>query len=719
MTIYRDIAIERTTDIQQGGPFSSTSWNDEQDKTYLIMQELENKIGRAIRFPLTAGITNAQAELAPLSSYAGKFLHITDAGLLEPAELTDDLASITKSGIGELLYPDDYTGGSPETDALVTDRITDRSFPIGDAYRYGYDPDASDNRVPIQDAINVCAHANLEFKLPGGEIKCGASLYGHYHSTLNPGYPSATRNTGRTGIVGQGVSSLQNILNSEYLGSVLHFTAADTGLIIGDGTDTTGRALKLENFTIVHSTTDTTGATWGLYVRYMPQSVSIKRLTTFNLTGGQTAKFVDLWIGSVEDIDGYGLAGAGVRVWFDAEVAGGGDMLVRNVNGYGPVAAPASGSVGLQFGDAFDAARTAFIKNWTVINSQGKGCEINGWLRAGVGQMTLIDCWEEGHGDAGNDFSVGWRLSDKAGFQDMLAGDYVNPGLLRFIGGVLSSTDTTAGNKHFEIGQDTGDDDQDAVGNVIFDAPVLNQLGSNNIGFYLHNVAGNGERRITLILHNNSGLPVRLSDEAQYGAVHLDVLDPDGIASTNLVKDDVGGTVTAHWLGKVSGIIPVASNDTFDYSDAVWLPSHMSLRLNDGATTITLPSAPKDQTVTWYVPDEDANALTIDPGSTNLNGSTADKVISDRICHINLSYKTSGAGWVMSVARRIDETVHRLPTSTTAALEAVGNAINTSAQKVAGACVFNTTTGAPVWASGNADDDTWLDATGSTAHSPV
>ncbi len=58
-------------------------------------------------------------------------------------------------------------------------------------------------------------------------------------------------------------------------------------------------------------------------------------------------------------------------------------------------------------------------------------------------------------------------------------------------------------------------------------------------------------------------------------------------------------------------------------------------------------------------------------------------------------------------------------TSTTAALAAIGDAINTSDEKEAGFSVFNTTTGLPVWALGNTDGAVWVDATGATAHTPV
>ncbi len=57
-------------------------------------------------------------------------------------------------------------------------------------------------------------------------------------------------------------------------------------------------------------------------------------------------------------------------------------------------------------------------------------------------------------------------------------------------------------------------------------------------------------------------------------------------------------------------------------------------------------------------------------------------------------------------------------TSTTAALAAVADAINTAAGKVQGAMVYNTDTDNPVYAAGSADADIWVDGAGATAHSP-
>ena len=78
----------------------------------------------------------------------------------------------------------------------------------------------------------------------------------------------------------------------------------------------------------------------------------------------------------------------------------------------------------------------------------------------------------------------------------------------------------------------------------------------------------------------------------------------------------------------------------------------------------------------------------------------------------NILMFTDGAGTAFEVSVST-------PTSTTAALEAIADAINTSASKLAGTVLFNTTTSQPVWAIGSADGDVWVDATGATAHTPV
>lgn len=57
-------------------------------------------------------------------------------------------------------------------------------------------------------------------------------------------------------------------------------------------------------------------------------------------------------------------------------------------------------------------------------------------------------------------------------------------------------------------------------------------------------------------------------------------------------------------------------------------------------------------------------------------------------------------------------------TSTTTLLADIDDVVNTTG-KVVGKQVFNTTTGAPVFATGVDPEDVWNDAVGTLAHTPV
>ena len=169
VTIYRDIAVERSTDFQQNGPWSSVTFNDELDKLYLIIQELENKVGRAIRFPITGAITNAQAELAPISNFKNKFLHITSAGLLEAADVLGAVVTLSAEVIGALLYP--------QTTAESSASITPTAFRWveGDLRRYGA-VDGADSNAAMASALLVAAQTDgFVILVPRGTWKMTAA----------------------------------------------------------------------------------------------------------------------------------------------------------------------------------------------------------------------------------------------------------------------------------------------------------------------------------------------------------------------------------------------------------------------------------------------------------------------------------------------------------------------------------------------------------------
>jgi len=76
----------------------------------------------------------------------------------------------------------------------------------------------------------------------------------------------------------------------------------------------------------------------------------------------------------------------------------------------------------------------------------------------------------------------------------------------------------------------------------------------------------------------------------------------------------------------------------------------------------------------------------------------------------SLDLKVDATNWISFADAR---------TSTTAALAAIGDAINTSDAKVAGWTVWNINTLKLVTASGSAAGSVWVDATGATVHSPA
>ena len=67
--------------------------------------------------------------------------------------------------------------------------------------------------------------------------------------------------------------------------------------------------------------------------------------------------------------------------------------------------------------------------------------------------------------------------------------------------------------------------------------------------------------------------------------------------------------------------------------------------------------------------------------------------------------------WLKVIATPVSET--------TTNLADVAHAINTKQDKQAGYRVWNSTLARPVWAVGPADADLWVDAAGSTVHTPV
>src|ERR1700674_3741444 len=158
ITLFRDVEIQRITQIQQNSGFSSTAFNAEFNQIYLIMQQLDE----AISFSLQIPNTNNPAPVTTLlpSAYANSFLGFDANGNPQPVALTS--SAITATIIAALLNGGAATVNSTviniaQTPAEVTAAAvpTNPSFVPGDIRRYGATTASVDNTVAIQAAINA------------------------------------------------------------------------------------------------------------------------------------------------------------------------------------------------------------------------------------------------------------------------------------------------------------------------------------------------------------------------------------------------------------------------------------------------------------------------------------------------------------------------------------------------------------------------------------
>lgn len=162
VTIYRDIAIERTADFQTNGPLRSSTFNDELDKLTLILQQLEAQNGRSLRLPITGEATSAQAELSPIANWISKFVTINANGVPEPATIV--AGTISQSIIAALLQPQT----SVEQGAGVTP--VNLQYAVGNVLRY------ATNGTP--GTTNMTAAFTAARAVTGGRyhIPCGTYL---------------------------------------------------------------------------------------------------------------------------------------------------------------------------------------------------------------------------------------------------------------------------------------------------------------------------------------------------------------------------------------------------------------------------------------------------------------------------------------------------------------------------------------------------------------
>lgn len=159
VTVYRDIQIERITQIGQNSGFASSAFNAEYNNIYLIMQQLASSIDFCLQIPNTNNplpVTELTA-----SVYANKYLAFDAFGNPTPAVLTSSgsltgaiiIALLTQAQIASVLNPQ-----TPREIVAGVSPIAKQWYE-GDIRRYGPALDGvTDDTTAVQNWAKVGGH---------------------------------------------------------------------------------------------------------------------------------------------------------------------------------------------------------------------------------------------------------------------------------------------------------------------------------------------------------------------------------------------------------------------------------------------------------------------------------------------------------------------------------------------------------------------------------
>jgi hypothetical protein len=183
VTLYRNIQISRITQLSQNGTFFSSNFNNEFNRIYLIMQQLQQSLlpggNQAYALMIPNSNSPAPTTLLTPAAYANKYLSFDSNGNPTPAALTSS-GTLTQAIIAGLFQPQT----TAETAAGVTP--VNLQYQFGDVRRYGAVGDGvHDDTLAFQSAINCAIAARGSLLVPA----CNAGSVYKITSTLTANGP--------------------------------------------------------------------------------------------------------------------------------------------------------------------------------------------------------------------------------------------------------------------------------------------------------------------------------------------------------------------------------------------------------------------------------------------------------------------------------------------------------------------------------------------------
>ena len=228
VTFYRNISIARITQLSQNGTFFSANFNNEYNRIYLIMQQLQQSLpgGNSAFALMVPNSNNPQpTTLLTPSLYRNSYLSFDANGNPQPAVLTSS-GAVTPSLIGSLIYPQ----SAQEIANSVTPNV---QYPYGSLRRYGADPTGiSSSSTALSNACLCNSYVFDDF--PGG----GSYLFSSQVTIAT--YPliiqgQGKRDSGVSGINGTTftlASGVTSLLLGAYWGDV---SIKDIGFVFAAG----------------------------------------------------------------------------------------------------------------------------------------------------------------------------------------------------------------------------------------------------------------------------------------------------------------------------------------------------------------------------------------------------------------------------------------------------------------------------------------------------
>ena len=291
----------------------------------------------------------------------------------------------------------------------------------------------------------------------------------------------------------------------------------------------------------------------------------------------------------------------------------------------------------------------------------------------------------------------------------------------------------------------TGDGTIEGTANFSFTSTALTAL---NYIFNADQTVGAGQDNFVLTYDNATG-EIGLEAAATGGAPEgTAVLSTGEVGGTKYLREDGDGT--SSWqsvpgggdvtkvgtpvndqIGVWTGDGTIEGATTLTYNTTTFTASSQFTKLGD-SNGISIRATVANQQAIMHGGlgnSGDADIILYGENKTSFAGDfkirsqQADVIDWDESAG-ETTFKTASGGskgtalLLNNVQAAIPTNLH-LPTETTTNLADITHAINTSAAKVEGSIIFNTTSNQPVYAVGNADGDVWVDATGATAHTPV